>query len=220
VNDKATGSVNVVLHDVGCTRILAPIGMVDSGTEVTPQALVVNHGTAIESFMVRFVIDSGYVDSQPATVPAGQSDTVSFASWTAGPLGVLATQCSTMLTGDLNPANDQSLDSVVVVPLTGTEQASPKLPVRYELAQPAPNPFSGLVGLRFALPRATEVELAVYSVTGACVRMLQDGSLTPGYYHLTWDGCDRLGRPAKDGIYFCRLSAGRFSAARRIVKIR
>jgi len=219
-NDRVTGTVNVVFHDVGCTRILAPVGTIDSGTDVWPQAVVTNHGTSTETFSARFVIGSIFAESMSATVPAGRSDTITYDYWTAYPLGMLVTRCSTMLATDQNHGNDKYLDSVIVVPLTGIEQANPKLPTRFELAQPAPNPFSGRVGLRLALPRAAPVELAVYSVTGACVRTLQEANLPPGYYHLTWDGCDRFGRPVQDGIYFCRLAASGFSSAQRVVKLR
>jgi len=39
-----------------------------------------------------------------------------------------------------------------------------------------------------------------------------------GSYAAAWDGRDEYGRPAGSGVYFCRLQAGGFTAARKMVK--
>jgi hypothetical protein len=102
--------------DVGCLRIVQPTGSVPLGTHVSPQSWVRNFGAGAQVFNVRFAVTNGYADTvRNVSVPGGESLLVTAVrSWTASPGGTFAVTCSTMLTGDLNPANNRALDSVRV----------------------------------------------------------------------------------------------------------
>ena len=101
-------------HDVCPTSVLAPAGILDSGTVVEPTVLVKNLGTAAEMFPVTMQIGSGYSVVVQETLPGGSTDTVRFPFWTAEPVGTSPVVCFTGLTGDENPANDTVRDSVQV----------------------------------------------------------------------------------------------------------
>ncbi|MFO7652095.1 MAG: T9SS type A sorting domain-containing protein [bacterium] len=104
-----------VNHDVGVTRVLAPVGMVDSGQSVVPACSVYNWGAATESYLVRLRIGSTHTDTARVTGHApGTARLVSFPAWTARVRGWSAVRCSTELAGDLAPANDRRADSVLV----------------------------------------------------------------------------------------------------------
>jgi hypothetical protein len=125
-NDTAYGSVEVVLperHDVGATAILAPVGTLDSGTVVTPVAVIHNFGTRAEEFPVAFTIAGGYTQSLTQSLSPGQTDTVSFPDWSARPTGSPATACFTSLARDANRRNDTTASSVAVLVVSdvGTE---------------------------------------------------------------------------------------------------
>jgi hypothetical protein len=106
-NNLATGTVTVRVLDAQAVSINAPAGTVDSGTVVAPQATVRNNGTQAATFNVRFDIAGGYSNTQTVTSLApGASQAVNFANWTALTRGTLATQCTTMLTGDMVSDND------------------------------------------------------------------------------------------------------------------
>jgi N-acetylneuraminic acid mutarotase len=113
-NDLVTGSVSVQANDIQVTSIDAPIGMVPQGATLAPRAKVRNNGTAPQTFDVRFQISGGYNDVQNVTVPAGMTQPVTFADWTAGPPGWQVTKCS-VLVADQNPGNDVLSDSVFVM---------------------------------------------------------------------------------------------------------
>ena len=114
-NDKATGSVTVRVLDAEAVAILAPTGTVDSGAVVAPQANVRNNGTTSATFNVRFDIQGGYSNTQTVTnLASGATTTVTFTNWTANQRGALATRCTTMLAGDLVPANNLAAGSVTV----------------------------------------------------------------------------------------------------------
>jgi hypothetical protein len=119
-NNLAQDSFTVITlaKDAGTMRIVvpAPNGIVDSGAVFAPQAMVRNFGTDTISFKAIFKIGSTYTDSQQVTnLPSLDSTLVTFADWTASPLGTLVTRCSTALAGDSNAANNKHSDSVHVI---------------------------------------------------------------------------------------------------------
>jgi hypothetical protein len=121
-----------------------------------------------------------------------------------------------MLAGDVSSGNDAKMDSVVVRPSGGIEDAG-TLPQAFSLDRAAPNPFGGATVICYAIPRATPARLAVYSVTGALVRDLQKGVLGAGYYSAFWNGRDGVGRFLPSGIYIYRLEAGSYSATGKVL---
>lgn len=101
--------------DVGCRVILAPVGLLDSGTVVTPACSVFNYGAAAASYNVRLKVGAGY--SQVAGVAnhaPGTAQYVTFPTWTARPRGALAVSCSTELFGDTVAGNDRATGTVTV----------------------------------------------------------------------------------------------------------
>jgi hypothetical protein len=214
-NDTLRAGFVVVQHDVGVVAILAPRGVLDSGTAVVPRAVVTNLGGMTESFLVRFKIGSLYVDSQPANLAPGATDTLDFRGWIASPLGLHITRCSTMLAGDANPANNRRTDSVRVIPLTGLEEGQLGLPTAFLLDAPRPNPFSAQTVIRYGLPREAHVAVGIYSATGEFLESLYRGTQRAGYYSLPGN----LGS-LPEGIYYCRLVSDEFRAVRKLVKVR
>ena len=114
VNDLVVGWVYVRVRDVAAVQVIAPVGQMDTGTAVLPQALVANLGTGTETFAARLSIGTDFSDDTTMTLAPGTTDTARFDAWYAGPLGWLMVRCTTLLAGDLNPANDLALDSVRV----------------------------------------------------------------------------------------------------------
>jgi hypothetical protein len=118
VNNKATGSVTVTrpaLHDVGCTRILAPAGTIDTGQSVTPACSVYNYGNQTESYRVRLKVGTFYNDTARVTShAAGAKLYVTFPAYSAWPRGTFSVTCSTELAGDATPSNDKQTGSVTV----------------------------------------------------------------------------------------------------------
>jgi photosystem II stability/assembly factor-like uncharacterized protein len=68
-----------------------------------------------------------------------------------------------------------------------------------------PNPSSGGTTLAWSLRRSGEVTVEVYTVSGRRVWRTRRGGVAEGPGSLTWDGRDRLGRPAAAGVYLARV---------------
>jgi hypothetical protein len=116
-NNLAQDSFTVITlaKDAGVMRVVAPTAIVDSGAVFQPQAMVRNFGTDTVSFPAIFKVGT-YVDTQQVTSLASlDSVLVTFADWTAEPVGWLTTRCSTALASDSNAANDARSDSVNVI---------------------------------------------------------------------------------------------------------
>jgi anti-sigma factor RsiW len=78
----------------------------------------------------------------------------------------------------------------------------------------APNPLVAGDALRFGLPRAGHVDLALVSVTGRVVARLADGEFAAGWHDA------RVPSGLVPGVYFARLSSPFAHALRRLVLVR
>jgi hypothetical protein len=89
------------------------------------------------------------------------------------------------------------------------------LPQEFRLSQNYPNPFSDNgsptgnreTAIRYNLPVAGEISLAVYDVRGALIKTLEAGNKTAGEHIVRWDGRDSREERVASGIYFYRLDA-------------
>jgi photosystem II stability/assembly factor-like uncharacterized protein len=85
----------------------------------------------------------------------------------------------------------------------------------YMLMQNYPNPFNPSTTIRYNLPRAGVVRLAVYDVMGREVEMLVNERQAAGSYEATFDG-SRFA----SGVYFCSLKSGNFSETIKLLLIK
>ena len=96
------------------------------------------------------------------------------------------------------------------------------LPKETALLANYPNPFNPETWIPYQLAKPAEVTLHIYSVNGTLVRTLALGHQPTGMYHSKsraayWDGRNSLGEPVASGIYFFTLTAGDFSATRKML---
>ena len=85
-----------------------------------------------------------------------------------------------------------------------------------------PNPFNPETWIPYHLAVPTEVTLHIFAVNGALVRTLDLGHQPAGVYQQRtraayWDSRNQLGEPVASGVYFYRLTAGDFTATRKML---
>ena len=90
-----------------------------------------------------------------------------------------------------------------------------------ELLNNYPNPFNPETWIPFRLAEDADVTLTIYDVGGRMVRTLDIGHSKAGIYEsrnkaIYWDGKNDLGEDVASGVYFYHLSAGGYSATRRM----
>jgi hypothetical protein len=93
-------------------------------------------------------------------------------------------------------------------------------PAAFVLEQNYPNPFNPTTAIRFQMPEAGPVHLAVYDVLGREVVRLVDGVQEAGVHEVTWTGRNSAGAMVPSGIYVYRLEAGDFSASRSMLLLK
>lgn len=76
--------------------------------------------------------------------------------------------------------------------------------------------FQPGASIRFSLPRASDVQLGIYNVSGQLLRTLSSGMMTSGMQALEWNGRDHCGNRVAPGVYLVRLVAGKQGSAKRI----
>ena len=85
-----------------------------------------------------------------------------------------------------------------------------------------PNPFNPETWIPYQLSKSTDVTLRIYAVDGKLVRLLDLGHQHAGIYHSRsraayWDGRNMIGEPVVSGLYFYTLTAGEFTATRKLL---
>ena len=85
-----------------------------------------------------------------------------------------------------------------------------------------PNPFNPETWIPYRLAKAADVTLTIYDLSGGVVRRLNVGHRLAAVYEsrdkaIYWDGRTEFGERVASGIYFYYLTAGDYSATRKMV---
>ena len=92
---------------------------------------------------------------------------------------------------------------------------TPRVVEGFELRQNYPNPFNPETTIRYVLPRAAEIDLAVFNLTGQRVATLVEGRQSAGEHTATFRG-DNLA----SGVYFYRLRSGATELTQRMILLK
>ena len=100
--------------------------------------------------------------------------------------------------------------------------ASLIIPQETALLANYPNPFNPETWIPYQLATPAEVMLTIYDMTGSTVRHLEVGHQAAGMYQsrgraVYWDGRNGHGESVASGLYFYTLSAGEFTATRKML---
>jgi subtilisin family serine protease len=98
--------------------------------------------------------------------------------------------------------------------------SAPTTPLAWQLEHNYPNPFNASTEIRYTVPKAAQVRLAIYDVLGRQVRVLSDSYHHAGQHALHWDGLNEDGFSVPSGTYFCRLQAKSQTLVRKLTLIR
>ena len=85
-----------------------------------------------------------------------------------------------------------------------------------------PNPFNPETWIPYQLSEPADVSISIYSADGRLVQRLDLGHQPVGMYESRsraayWDGRNALGEPVASGVYFYTLTAGEFTATRKML---
>jgi len=104
--------------------------------------------------------------------------------------------------------------------IIGIEPISEIIPSAYMLYDNFPNPFNPVTSINFDIPSVSgnsgiTTKLIIYDMTGRVISVPVDSELRPGKYSIKWNAENYA-----SGVYFYRLSAGRFYSIKKMVVVK
>jgi len=97
----------------------------------------------------------------------------------------------------------------------GVKTLPNQLPNAFVLYEAYPNPFNPSTTIKFALPKESAVELAVFNLLGEKVLDLINQEMPAGYHQTVFDAGS-----LSSGIYFYRIQAGTFIETKKLLLLK
>ena len=97
----------------------------------------------------------------------------------------------------------------------GKVQNITELPTEFSIDQNYPNPFNPVTTINYSIPNTQYTVLKIYDIAGKEVMTLVNETKPAGRYQVKFDGSN-LG----SGVYFYKITAGNFSAVKRMILIK
>ena len=99
------------------------------------------------------------------------------------------------------------------------------VPTTTSLLANFPNPFNPETWIPYQLSKPAKVTLTIYNMRGVVVRQLELGQKPAGAYlsrsrAIHWDGKNVIGEKVAAGVYFYTLTAGDFTATRKMLIVK
>jgi len=109
------------------------------------------------------------------------------------------------------PQNYTSIESEKTIAVT---------PDKAALYQNYPNPFNPNTTIPFYLQNSGHAKLSVYNIKGQLIKILVNGTFTPGMHQISWDGQDNKGNKCAGGIYIYRLETNNSFSYKKLLLLK
>jgi len=116
--------------------------------------------------------------------------------------------------GNTEDRRDEA-DTKTEVQLNTSVEPSSGIPERFVLEQNYPNPFNPTTTIQFGLPKAGDVSLEVFDMTGRRVATLVDENKSAGWHNVTFDASSLA-----SGMYIYRIQSGAFATTRKLILVK
>ena len=210
--------------------IIAGIQVTDTTPVLALRGSIVGEGTGVNQVETRVTVKNLSTDREIATVTATDE-----AGYRLTIVDIETGEAATI--GDILEISAQSSDPLIgVEPLRYTVTATDvkgsliqlpalvayEIPVETALLANYPNPFNPETWIPYRLAEGAFVTLTIYDQTGHVIRTLDVGHRIAAVYEgrskaVYWNGRNDVGERVASGVYFYNLSAGDFSATRKMV---
>ncbi|KAA3620153.1 MAG: T9SS C-terminal target domain-containing protein [Calditrichaeota bacterium] len=98
---------------------------------------------------------------------------------------------------------------------TGVDAQTEQIAGTFRLEQNYPNPFNPVTTIKFNLPQDAFVTLNIFNNLGHEIKTLINENRAAGLHSITFDGSDLA-----SGVYFYKLSAGKFSSTKKFLLLK
>lgn len=123
-------------------------------------------------------------------------------------------------TDDATTGFNSTLDDWMIEITYGNTVGIPQtvtIPSKYLLQQNYPNPFNPVTQITYGLPRNSNVQLAIYDITGKEVAVIVNQQQNAGMYEVS---VDAAALNLSSGIYFYKLKAGDFEQVNKMILVK
>jgi hypothetical protein len=192
VGDEMTVTVRSALNLGGALMTINHTG-IELGEPVANGMQVLSHDVDGVMNLVVFSLEGN-------TIAAGKSSLVT--------IPVLSNNGGTMEFGEVSAADSYGRL------LEATASLVAPLPTEFAVKANYPNPFNAKTMINFDLPKDSDVNINIYSITGQLVETIS-GQFEAGSRSITWDASD-----VASGIYFYKVSAGDFSQTMKMTLLK
>lgn len=83
-----------------------------------------------------------------------------------------------------------------------------------------PNPCISTMFVICKLYEDAYMDLRIYDVNGRLIKVLAGDYMEADEYELSWDGKDTRGNDVKNGVYFCKMTAGGVTSTKKLLKLK
>ena len=111
-------------------------------------------------------------------------------------------------------SDNMSYSNEVAAILTDV-RAEGGIPTEFALNQNYPNPFNPSTSIKFAVPKISNVKIAVYDIAGREIATIVDEQMNAGYYSIQWNASN-----IASGIYFYKLQTEDFVNVKKMILLR
>lgn len=122
---------------------------------------------------------------------------------------------SLVVTADYDDAGTRKIMLIKYGSTIGIEPVSNNIPEQYSLSQNYPNPFNPTTNIKLQIPKAGNVKLTVFDVTGSQVALLVNENLNAGEYKVDFNAA-----ALTSGVYFYRLETAGFKDVKKMILVK
>ena len=108
----------------------------------------------------------------------------------------------------------------VSVILTEDTISTPDIPLITSLNNIYPNPFNPSTTISYGLAKAEKVNIQIFNIKGQLVRNLLSEPRQIGNYRIVWNGTDDRGQSLGSGMYFMKMTAGKYSKTSKVIMLK
>ncbi len=80
-----------------------------------------------------------------------------------------------------------------------------------------PNPFNPTTTISFSIKDSSPVSIEIFNLKGQKVKTLVDQPMTAGSHSVVWNGNDNNNQNVSSGVYYYRMTSGKYSATKKMV---
>ena len=90
----------------------------------------------------------------------------------------------------------------------------------YSLEQNYPNPFNPTTNISYYLPKASNVTINIYNITGQLIKTLISGKVSSGTHTVNWKGDNNMGRQVASGVYIYSLQTEAGNITKKMILVK